>query len=338
MRPLRATTATAPGNFFAWISPWRILPIRPSRSAERPTSSGRAEGSACAHTKEKETDSETTRTPRNRRMRASREERGCHFSRTIWKGRAGRLQNACSGRGVHRLEGPGALRVRRLLRTPQGAVELRLGSEPREHQSRSDDEMRRNGLSDSLEERLACLARASPEEDGLRIEQRGDGGDGRAQVRHHWPRGARQAALRRGTLERLCRAQLLARGTPHHLLDRPLPEDVRDSRRLLAARVARKSHLADFSGGEVHAAMDRAVQEHTGADSRAESQEDEVVQVPRGAEPLLAQGAAIRVTLDEHGDSIALLELRAARDVHQPVAIAGADDQAVGIDDTSHGT
>src|SRR5207245_2692355 len=240
MRPLRATTATAPGNFFAWISPWRILPIRPSRSAERPTSSGRAEGSACAHTKEKETDSETTRTPRNRRMRASREERGCHFSRTIWKGRAGRLQNACSGRGVHRLEGPGALRVRRLLRTPQGAVELRLGSEPREHQSRSDDEMRRNGLSDSLEERIACLARASPEEDGLRIEQRGDGGDGRAQVRHHWPRGARQAA-------------------------------------------------------------------------------------------------ASSMTLDDHGESIALLELRAERDVHPPVEIAGADDPAVGIDTTRHG-
>src|SRR5690242_759780 len=48
MRPLRATTATAPGSRFALISACSTWPMRASRSAESPTSCGRADGSACA--------------------------------------------------------------------------------------------------------------------------------------------------------------------------------------------------------------------------------------------------------------------------------------------------
>ena len=197
--------------------------------------------------------------------------------------------------------------------------------------------MRGNGLPDSLEERLACLAGTSAEEDRLRIEQRGDGRDRRAQVRHHWLGGTLQAALRRGALQRLRRAQSFASGAPDHLLDRPLPHDVRDPGRALAALVAGKGHLAHFSGREMHAAMDGAVQEHSCADSRPQGEEDEVVQVPGGAEPLLAQRTAIRIALDEHGDAVALLELRAERDVDPAIQVAGADDPSVGIDTARHG-
>src|SRR6266849_3814453 len=69
MRPLRAMTATAPGIFFAWISSWNAFPIRPSRSLESPTSSGRAVGSASAHDRELKRMVETTSTPRIRRMK-----------------------------------------------------------------------------------------------------------------------------------------------------------------------------------------------------------------------------------------------------------------------------
>src|SRR3954469_11306677 len=64
----------APGNFFAWISACRTLPILPSRSLESPTSSGFAVGSCCAQATETERDAETTRRTSNRRMCSSRAE------------------------------------------------------------------------------------------------------------------------------------------------------------------------------------------------------------------------------------------------------------------------
>ena len=57
--------------------------------------------------------------------------------------------------------------------------------------------------------------------------------------------------------------------------------------------------------------VERAVDEHSGADAGAEREEDEVVHLLCSAPPFLSERSAIRVLLDEHRHRVPILELLA---------------------------
>ena len=70
--------------------------------------------------------------------------------------------------------------------------------------------------------------------------------------------------------------------------------------------------------------IELAVEKQAGADAGAEGEEDKGAHSRGGAAPLLAQGAAVRVALDENRNAVAFLEERLQRDVDPAFQIARA--------------
>ena len=83
--------------------------------------------------------------------------------------------------------------------------------------------------------------------------------------------------------------------------------------------------------------IEAAIEEQTGADAGAQRKKDEGVHLGGGPAPLLAEGAAARVALDEDRNAVAFFEERSQRDVDPSFEIAGAHHFAMRVDRSGHG-
>src|SRR5437763_7740474 len=151
----------------------------------------------------------------------------------------------------------------------------------------------------------AGLARPATEDDRLRIEQRGDGDDRSREVLDHRLRGAREASFRARPRERLCCAQLLSGDAADALSDRLLSHDCGE---VLAPLSAKEGQLTRLAAGEVGPSVETAIKKHPRADAGAQREKHEALQAGGGAAPLLAEGAAVRVALDEHRNAVTSFE------------------------------
>ena len=157
---------------------------------------------------------------------------------------------------------------------------------------------------DRLHEQVAVATDAAAEDDHLRVEHRGHGGDGEAQhrrLRLHDPARNRVAApggdedpLRRqgrAHSEPACRAHDARRGG--RLLESPAAAVGG------VARVAfAKRHVRDLPGGAVRASIDVAVDHQRHPDPGPDRQEHEVVHVAAEAVGALREGREVHVVLE----------------------------------------
>src|SRR5439155_7401605 len=203
-------------------------------------------------------------------------------------------------------------RARRMDRAPQRAIELRIAAELCRYEGRRRIQICADFFAHSGQQRRARIARPATEDDRLRIEQRADGGDGSRELFDRRLRGSREPALAARPRESLRGVELLAGGAADAPPDCVLAHDLGE---ILARPSAKERQLPCLAAGEVRPSIELAVEKQTGADAGAEGEEDERVHSGGGAAPLLAQGAAVRVALDEDRNAVAFLEERPQGDV-----------------------